>query len=123
MTQKSYSSICRLKLKKLNDMDFYLVTYSSISRNGTISDVKNSIDAGCKIVNFGLQSGSPKIRKEILNRNESNQNVTVVAEACKKYKLNFAIDCILNIPNDNEESIKESIGFFNQIHPNLVLEV
>lgn len=41
-----------MKLKKLNDVDFYLVTYSSISRNGTISDVKNSIDAGCKIVQY-----------------------------------------------------------------------
>ena len=39
-------------MKNLDDLDFYLVTYSSISRNGTFSDVKNAVDAGCKIVQY-----------------------------------------------------------------------
>lgn len=40
------------KLKQLSDFDFYLVTYSSISRNGTFSDVKNAVNAGCKFVQY-----------------------------------------------------------------------
>lgn len=49
-----------LKLKKLNNLEFYLVTYSNISRNGIISDVKNAIDAGCKIVQYREKNKTTK---------------------------------------------------------------
>ena len=51
-------------MKKLEDIDFYLVTYSSISRNGTLSDVKNAVDAGCKIVQYREKN---KNKKEMIN--------------------------------------------------------
>jgi thiamine-phosphate pyrophosphorylase len=39
-------------LNKLDDLDYYLVTYPSISRNGTRSDVKQALDAGCRIIQY-----------------------------------------------------------------------
>jgi len=53
-----------LKLKQLKDLDFYLVTYSSISRNNIISDVKNAVDAGCKIVQYREKN---KSKDEMIN--------------------------------------------------------
>lgn len=47
-------------MKKLNDLDFYLVTYSSVSRKGTFSDVKNAVDAGCKIVQYREKNKSAR---------------------------------------------------------------
>jgi thiamine-phosphate pyrophosphorylase len=47
-------------LNKLNDLDFYLVTYSSVSRNGTFSDVKNAVDAGCKIIQYREKNKSTR---------------------------------------------------------------
>ena len=72
------------------------------------------------MINFGLQSGSAGIRRSILNRNESNEKVTQIAQACRKYKLKFAVDCILNLPFDKSEAINESINFFNKLHPDIV---
>jgi len=39
-------------LNKLGDIDFYLVTWSSISKKGNISDVENAVDAGCRIIQY-----------------------------------------------------------------------
>lgn len=47
-------------MKKLNDLDFYLVTYSSVSRKGTFSDVKSAVDAGCKIVQYREKNKSAR---------------------------------------------------------------
>ena len=71
-----------LKLKKIENLDFYLVTYSSISRNGTISDVKNAINAGCKIVQYR-------------EKNKSNNDMISEAKQLKKIcngKALFLID-------------------------------
>ena len=39
-------------MKKLSNLDYYLVTYSSMSRKGTLSDVKQAVDAGCAVVQY-----------------------------------------------------------------------
>jgi len=36
----------------LSEIDFYLVTDSGLSKSGTVSDVKNAVAAGCKIVQY-----------------------------------------------------------------------
>ncbi len=39
-------------MNKLNDIDFYLVTHSNLSKNGIFSDVENALKAGCRIVQY-----------------------------------------------------------------------
>lgn len=39
-------------MPKLDDIDFYMVTWSSISRKGNVSDVENAVDAGCRMVQY-----------------------------------------------------------------------
>jgi len=52
------------KLKKLTNLDYYLVTYSSISRNGILSDVKQALDAGCKVIQYREKN---KTTREMIN--------------------------------------------------------
>ena len=51
-------------MRQIKDLDFYLVTYSSISRKGTFSDVVNAVDAGCKIVQYREKN---KSKDEMIN--------------------------------------------------------
>jgi len=39
-------------LNKLNNLDYYFITYDNISRNGNYSDVKQALKAGCHIVQY-----------------------------------------------------------------------
>ena len=41
-----------MKKDLLNQIDFYLVTDSGLSRNGPLSDVEQAIKAGCKIIQY-----------------------------------------------------------------------
>ena len=49
-----------MKKNKLNEIDFYLVTDSGLSRNGTLTDVKQALDAGCRIVQYREKQKSTK---------------------------------------------------------------
>ena len=48
MGQKNFSR----KSFLLKEIDFYLVTDSRLSRKGTLSDVKEAVESGCKIVQY-----------------------------------------------------------------------
>jgi thiamine-phosphate pyrophosphorylase len=44
----------------LKEIDFYLVTDSGLSKKGTLSDVKEAVEAGCKIVQYREKNRSTK---------------------------------------------------------------
>lgn len=45
---------------KLNNIDYYLVTDSNLSKKGTFSDIENALKAGCKILQYREKSKSTK---------------------------------------------------------------
>ena len=49
-----------MKKNKLNEINFYLVTDSGLSRNGTLTDVRQALDAGCRIVQYREKQKSTK---------------------------------------------------------------
>ena len=49
-----------MKRKILEQIDFYLVTDSGLSRKGTCNDVEQALKAGCKIVQYREKHKSTK---------------------------------------------------------------
>jgi thiamine-phosphate pyrophosphorylase len=47
-------------LNKLENIDFYMITDSNLTKNGIDSDVSNAVDAGCKIVQYREKCKSTK---------------------------------------------------------------
>jgi len=60
-------------LNNLEDVDFYLVTDSELSKNGIFSDVENAIKAGCKIVQY---------REKNKNTEDMIKEATKIKEIC-----------------------------------------
>lgn len=56
MSQKNLNQKTRL----LKEIDFYLVTDSGLSKKGILSDVKDAVEAGCKIVQYREKNKSTK---------------------------------------------------------------
>jgi thiamine-phosphate pyrophosphorylase len=48
------------KKKLLGEIDLYLVTDSGLSKKGTLSDVRNAVEAGCRIVQYREKSRSTR---------------------------------------------------------------
>lgn len=72
----------------------------------------------CHLVWYGIQTGSESVRRKILNRHESNEEIINAANICHKYKLKFMVDHIFDIPQDAD--VKESIRLYNEIKPDMI---
>lgn len=75
---------------------------------------------GCDLLWFGIQSANEKIRREVFNRYETNEQIKKATRLCRKYKIKFMVDHILNIPHDTKEAIKEAILLYNEIRPQMI---
>lgn len=56
MNQKGFSR----KSSLLKEIDFYLVTDSTLSKKGTLSDVREAVESGCRIVQYREKDKSTK---------------------------------------------------------------
>ncbi len=70
--------------------------------------VKNS---GCYNINFGIQSWNEHVRRELLNREETDEEIKRALNLCEKYGLNYDIDLIFDIPGDSREDYLKSLDY------------
>ena len=56
MNQKGFSR----KSSLLKEIDFYLVTDSGLSKKGTLSNVREAVESGCRIVQYREKNKSTK---------------------------------------------------------------
>lgn len=77
-------------------------------------------DCGCVHTEFGFQSASPEVRREMLSRKESNQEVKDLIRASRKMGMLMELDLIVNLPGETESEIQENIDFVQDVRPELV---
>ncbi|KKG18167.1 thiamine-phosphate synthase [Methanosarcina sp. 2.H.T.1A.6] len=82
------------KISLLKEIDFYLVTDSGLSKKGTLSDVKEAVEAGCKIIQYREKN---KSTKEMVN--EASEIKRICGERAI-FLVNDRIDVALAVDAD-----------------------
>ncbi len=72
-------------------------------------------EAGLKQVVLGVESGSPVVRREVLNRRERNEAVLRAAEALHRHGIETGWDFILDIPWMTEENCRGTFELVMQL--------
>lgn len=75
--------------------------------------------AGCAGIDFGVDSGSPKILK-ILKRNFGIGEIKNTAKLCHKYGITFMYDLLLGGPGETRETVKETIDLMKKASPDRI---
>jgi radical SAM superfamily enzyme YgiQ (UPF0313 family) len=74
-------------------------------------------EAGCRIVKFGLESGSERVRSEILNRRMSNDDIAHAFAIAEKFGFHTSAFVIIGFPHETMAEIFETIDLLARIRP------
>ena len=66
-------------------------------------------DAGCFMVKFGLESGSPRVRKEVLWRTMTNDRMKTAFAAAHRYGLHTTAFVMVGLPTETREEIFQTL--------------
>lgn len=73
--------------------------------------------AGCVDILLGLQSANEKTRRKVLNRRETNKQISEVCKLIKQAGIDFSIDHIFDIPFEGAKEQIEAANFYNELRP------
>ncbi|HSV43198.1 MAG TPA: radical SAM protein, partial [Candidatus Bathyarchaeia archaeon] len=60
-------------------------------------------------INIGLESGSERVRREILNRNYSNDDIISTVKLARKYGLKVILFNMIGLPGETPQDFQETI--------------
>jgi radical SAM superfamily enzyme YgiQ (UPF0313 family) len=74
-------------------------------------------EAGCRIVKFGLESGSERVRREILNRRMSNEDIERAFATAERFGFHTSAFVMMGFPHETIAEIEETIDLLARIKP------
>jgi radical SAM superfamily enzyme YgiQ (UPF0313 family) len=83
-------------------------------------NLKRLADTGCVTIAFGFQSANEQVRRTLLNRNETNEQVRQAIEWAKQFGMLVELDLIVNLPGETPAHIEEILQFLTETRPQIV---
>jgi radical SAM superfamily enzyme YgiQ (UPF0313 family) len=77
-------------------------------------------EAGCIYVAFGVESGSPRVLKEVLNKGINLGQIRSAFEICRKTGLLSMASLMIGSPAETREDILQTISFITEIKPDII---
>ncbi len=77
-------------------------------------------DAGCCEIEMGVQSGTEKIRSEVLNRHMPDQMIHRAINLIKKEKISLVTDNIFGLPGESRSDITDLARLYNEKRVNRI---
>jgi anaerobic magnesium-protoporphyrin IX monomethyl ester cyclase len=74
--------------------------------------------AGCESVYIGVESGSEWLRKNVLNRKHSNEEIKHAFALIKKHKIATRVFYMVGLPFETNEMIKSTVDLNYELQPN-----
>lgn len=74
-------------------------------------------EAGCRIVKFGVESGSEKIRTKIMHRRMSNRKIRESIELVNSHGMHSSCFLMIGLPHENEGDVMDTIRLMGESLP------
>lgn len=81
--------------------------------------VKELAEAGCSAVNIGIQTISENIRKDVLNRHGTNEEIARSIELLKEYNMFIYANVMLGLPKQDEGELLDTLSFCSNYKPDI----
>ncbi len=100
--------------KKEIKLPFRCNVFINLTDEEIVSALK---EAGCNYVMFGVETGNEELRKRILHKYISNEDIIKVSRLLNKYKIRFSSNNMFGFPSETLENALETINLNASLHP------
>jgi len=106
-------AFCKLYRQQLR------VPFSLHARVETVNEriIHELADAGCKHITYGVESGSERVRREIMKRPVTNEKIMQVFRWTKEAGMLATANYMIGIPGETRENLQQTLNIQEQLQP------
>jgi radical SAM superfamily enzyme YgiQ (UPF0313 family) len=75
--------------------------------------------AGLVEMIFGVESGSERVRNQVIGKGVSDESIDNAMQLCKKHKISADMYLMLSFPTETKEEVEETINYPGKTKPNI----
>ena len=75
------------------------------------------VDAGCVSASIGVESGSPRIRREVIKKRVSLGRIQKTFDMCRHFNFRTTANYMIGLPYETEADIRQTIALNRKINP------
>jgi len=94
------------KYKKNIGLPFFILTRADLLSEDVVKLLKY---AGCHTISMSIEAGNPEIRKKMLKRYMTNEQIIKAHHLCEKYSIYTFTNCIIGLPGTTIDNDMESV--------------
>lgn len=110
--------ICKAIIKKRINKEIFWYCYCA-PREFDAQLAELMKEAGCAGINFGVDSGNDRILKN-LGRDFTSKDLIKLGKICHKTKITFMFDLLFGAPDEDEQTVRNTIKLMKEIKPDVV---
>jgi anaerobic magnesium-protoporphyrin IX monomethyl ester cyclase len=99
------------------------IPYFCYTHPGAVDEEKARLlkQSGCVFTTMGIQSTDERTRRELLNRNYTNEQAARSVRALMAEGIRVSLDHIVGLPDDTPETLLEAARFYADLRPDRLL--
>ncbi len=97
-------------------LSFMCTVYPSLVNKKVVRLLRN---AGCTVINMGIQDINENLRASVLNRHDSNRDIRRAIRLIKKSRIFIYTTIILGLPQQDESDVVATVRFLNENRPDI----
>ncbi len=113
LRKEKTKELCRLMIERNLGLEWVCDTRVDLVNDEVLELMSK---AGCKVIWFGVESGSPKVLQRI-GRNTTPEQVEAAFKLCKKHGIKTACSFMLGLPDETLADMEVSLKFAKKIDP------
>lgn len=105
-------ALCEEMIKRKLDVEWWCETRIACVDEDILKLMRK---AGCKQISFGIESGSERIRRDIIRKSFTNEQAIQVFGLCKKYGISTEAYIMVGFPTETKEDLLATVNFSGQL--------
>lgn len=95
------------------------IPFSLHARSDTVDAamLKRLADAGCRHIVYGVESGSPRLRREVMQRPMENQRMIDAAAATREAGILVTTNYMVGLPTETPDDVEQTFALHAELRP------
>jgi|TARA_B100000315_G_scaffold260896_1_gene326970 radical SAM superfamily enzyme YgiQ (UPF0313 family) len=107
LNKKITLKLCREIIDRKLDVGWQCETRANLVDEDLLKVMKR---AGCKKIEFGIESGNERVRTNIVHKNPTNEQIRKTFSLCRKVGIETAAYLMLGFPTETREDMRETVA-------------